>query len=189
MENVSRARNSIAYSEAKNIFKNAGYGLTEQLLDASLCNVPQKRKRFFCIGSLNHKDGFMRSLLTANLSEIPLSIKEYLKDEIDIDYYYRHPRTYRRRGIFSVSEPAPTVRGCNRPMPKNYTHHNKDATKPNGVRSLTVNELSRIQTFPSNFHWPDVQNTATQLIGNAVPVNLAYYVASNLCNFISGDYR
>jgi len=188
MENVSRAKNSIAYSEAKKILKNAGYGLTEQLLDASLCNVPQKRKRFFCIGSLNHKDGFMRSLLTANLSEIPLTVKEYLKDEIDIEYYYRHPRTYRRRGIFSVSEPAPTVRGCNRPMPQNYKPHDNDAAKPNGIRALTVNELARVQTFPSNFQWPDAQNTATQLIGNAVPVNLAHYVASGLSDFISGNY-
>ena len=50
MENVDRAQKSNAYSFARDVFKSAGYGLTEIVLDASLCGVPQKRKRFFCIG-------------------------------------------------------------------------------------------------------------------------------------------
>ena len=47
MENVERAFNSKAYKKARIIFKSAGYGLTEKVLDASFCGVPQKRKRFF----------------------------------------------------------------------------------------------------------------------------------------------
>lgn len=58
MENVARAKSSNAYKEARKLFKDAGYGLTEQVLDASKCGVPQKRKRFFCIGALNENDGF-----------------------------------------------------------------------------------------------------------------------------------
>ena len=34
MENVARAKTSSAYTEAKEILKKAGYGLTEQVLDA-----------------------------------------------------------------------------------------------------------------------------------------------------------
>lgn len=49
MENVSRAKLSDAYTEARKLFKEAGYGLTEQVLDASKCGVPQKRKRFFVL--------------------------------------------------------------------------------------------------------------------------------------------
>lgn len=49
MENVSRAQSSAAYNEARALFKAAGYGLTEQVLDASKCGVPQKRKRFFVL--------------------------------------------------------------------------------------------------------------------------------------------
>lgn len=46
MENVSRAKSSNAYTEARSIFKSAGYGLTEQILDASRCGVPQKENAF-----------------------------------------------------------------------------------------------------------------------------------------------
>ena len=41
MENVERAASSEAYKKARNIFKETGYGLTEKVLDASFCGVPQ----------------------------------------------------------------------------------------------------------------------------------------------------
>ena len=56
MENVDRAQKSHAYAFARETFKEAGYGLTEVVLDASYCGVPQKRKRFFCIGIKNGKE-------------------------------------------------------------------------------------------------------------------------------------
>ena len=58
MENVERASSSEAYKKARKIFKEAGYGLTEKVLDASFCGVPQKRKRFFSLeyGVLNASD-------------------------------------------------------------------------------------------------------------------------------------
>lgn len=56
MENVARASESEAYKKARKLFIDNGYGLTEIVLDASHCNVPQKRNRFFCIGGLNQDD-------------------------------------------------------------------------------------------------------------------------------------
>lgn len=55
MENVGEIISSNAYSKSKEIFKNSGYGLTEKVLDACLCGVPQKRKNVFCVGSKNSK--------------------------------------------------------------------------------------------------------------------------------------
>ncbi len=51
MENVPRAKTSTAYQRARQEYINAGYGLTEIILDANRCGVPQKRTRFFCIGA------------------------------------------------------------------------------------------------------------------------------------------
>ena len=48
--------------KAKTVFKNAGYGLTQMVLDASKCGVPQK-KTIFCIGALGKDDDFMRIYL------------------------------------------------------------------------------------------------------------------------------
>ena len=54
MENVERIRKTQKLNEAVGIYKEAGYGLTSTVLDASFCGVPQKRKRFLMIGHLNH---------------------------------------------------------------------------------------------------------------------------------------
>ncbi len=73
MENVERAAESEAYKNARIIFKEAGYGLTEKVLDASFCGVPQKRRRFFCIGCKDASDGFLEGLLSTNQSIFPLT--------------------------------------------------------------------------------------------------------------------
>ncbi|RGE90435.1 DNA cytosine methyltransferase [Blautia sp. AM23-13AC] len=190
MENVERAASSNAYKKARKIFKDAGYGLTEKVLDASFCGVPQKRKRFFCIGYKNGPDSFLDGLLSTNQSVFPLTVREYFTQEnynLSTEYYYRHPRSYKRRGIFSVDEPSPTIRGVNRPKPNNYKKHSGDLVSPDGVRNLTALERSLIQTFPPNFVWDDSSASTEQMIGNAVPVKLAHYVATCLMRFINGD--
>lgn len=190
MENVERAASSNAYKKARKIFKDSGYGLTEKVLDASFCGVPQKRKRFFCIGYKNGHDSFLDGLLSTNQSVFPLTVREYFAQEnynLSTEYYYRHPRSYKRRGIFSVDEPSPTIRGVNRPKPNNYKKHSGDLVSPDGVRNLTALERSLIQTFPPNFIWDDSSASTEQMIGNAVPVKLAHYVATCLMRFISGD--
>lgn len=190
MENVERASSSEAYKKARKIFKEAGYGLTEKVLDASFCGVPQKRKRFFCIGHKNGHDGFLDGLLSTNQTVFPLTVREYFQQkqyDLSIEYYYRHPRSYKRRSIFSVDEPSPTIRGVNRPKPPNYRKHSGDLIDPEGVRNLSVLERSLIQTFPNNFIWDDSVAATEQMIGNAVPVKLANYVAVCLMRFINGD--
>ena len=93
--------------DAISIFKKAGYGLTYTVLDASKCGVPQKRKRFVMIGKLGEKDDFIREQLLGNLSEKEMTVADYFGESLDIKFYYRHPRSYVRRGIFSVNEPSP----------------------------------------------------------------------------------
>lgn len=100
-------------------------------------------------------------------------------DKIGIKYYYRRPRSYVRRGIFSVDEPSPTIRGVNRPMPKGYElHHNDPCQSLDGIRPLTTKERSRIQTFPADFVFRGSKTDQEQMIGNAVPVNLARFVGT-----------
>lgn len=186
MENVSRAKMSKAYAEAREIFVSAGYGLTELVLDASKCGVPQKRKRFFCVGALNEPDDFLKKNLLANQSVISLSVRDYFTQnhyQLNIDYYYRHPRTYSRRAIYSVDEPSPTIRGVNRPRPAEYVRHKNDAAFNDDITSLTYRQRALIQTFPENFNFGNSIATAEQMIGNAVPVNLAKHIARALSTY------
>lgn len=186
MENVARAQKSNAYASARKTFKKAGYGLTERVLTASYCGVPQRRKRFFCIGILGEKDGFLDNILTESLSKKEMTVRDYLGDQLDTEYYYRHPRNYNRRAIYSIDEPAPTMRGVNRPIPSGYPGHPKDACKVGPeVRPLTTLERSLIQTFPANFKWVGSKTDREQMIGNAVPVNLGKFVAKALEQYIN----
>lgn len=177
MENVDRAAKSKAFEEAKNLLSKE-YGITQVILDASFCGVPQRRKRVFLIGKKGEADGFLDTFISKRLSGKPLTVKEYLGNNIEVEYYYRHARSYARRGIFSVDEPSPTIRGVNRPIPPSYKFHQGDATNDlSKVRPLTTKERSLIQTFPPSFKWSDLpKSTLEQIIGNAVPVNLAKFV-------------
>lgn len=111
MENVSTIVKTNKLAQAKEIFKACGYGLTQVVLNAALCGVPQKRKRFFLIGRMGAEEGFMANFIGRRLAAKEMTVKEYFGDEMKIEYYYRHPRSYARRGIFSVNEPSPTIRG------------------------------------------------------------------------------
>lgn len=191
MENVSRITKTEKLAQAVSIFNNAGYGLTWQVLDASRCGVPQSRKRFFMIGQLGAKNGFMAGALSDGLSLKPMTVRDYLGNSLGVDCYYRHPRSYVRRGIFSIDEPSPTIRGVNRPMPAGYKIHSNDPVKSkDGIRPLTTVERSYIQTFPESFKFSGSKTDIEQMIGNAVPVRLAQYVATSINRYVMNpDFR
>ena len=186
MENVERIKKTQKLQDAIKIYKENGYGLTYSVLDASLCGVPQKRKRFVMIGRLGASDDFMKAELEKNLSSKPMTVADYFGDRLGVKYYYRHPRSYVRRGIFSVDEPSPTIRGVNRPMPSGYNLRPNDPVQSKeGIRPLTTKERSMIQTFPEEFVFIGSKTNQEQMIGNAVPVNLGKYVGEAIKNYIA----
>ena len=190
MENVARITKTEKLTTALDIFKRAGYGLSYQVLDASLCGVPQKRKRFFMIGKLHEQDGFMKRFIDINISKKPMTVRDYFGTSLGIEYYYRHPRSYVRRGIFSIDEPSPTIRGVNRPMPAGYKIHANDPVKSKeGIRPLTTLERSYIQTFPKSFVFSGSKTDMEQMIGNAVPVKLAEFVARAINRYLAMPHK
>lgn len=178
MENVSQVKNSVSYKKARDIFKRNDYGLTETVLDSSLCGVPQKRKRFICIGIKNGIDDELIDIIKNGLAKRSMTLRDYYGDSLGFNYYYRHPRNYNRRAIFSIDEPAPTIRGVNRPIPKGYPGHKNDACKlEDNPHALTTYDRSLIQTFPKDYIYEGCKTDIEQMIGNAVPVKLGYFVA------------
>lgn len=190
MENVARARTSRAYKEAITLLSGAGYGLTKIILDACYCGVPQTRKRFFVIGHKGDNDDFLKDYLEENLSDKPMTIYDYLGDSLGTEYYFRVPTNYSRRGVYSIYEPAMTVRGVDRPIPKGYKKHPQDPVEIGPlVRALTVKERSYLQTFPKDFVFEGTKTDLNTMIGNAVPVNLAKYVAQTLLRYVSEENK
>ncbi len=186
MENVERIRKSHILKDISDQFISAGYGLSSVILDSSFCDVPQKRKRFFLIGQLDGNHNQLNKIYLENLNSAPMTIRDYLGDSLGLDFYYRHPRNYSRRGVFSIDEPSPTVRGVNRPVPAGYAKHPGDPENISldSVRPLTTIERSYIQTFPKSFRFEGTKTNLEQMIGNAVPVNLAKFVAAGILEFI-----
>ena len=114
-----------------------------------------------------------------------MTVYDYLGNSLDSEYYYRHPRSYKRRGVFSIHEPSATIRGVNRPIPAGYPGHSGDPIDvKDNVRPLTTIERSYIQTFPKTFKFNGTKTNLEQIIGNAVPVKLGEYVARCISEFI-----
>ncbi len=158
------------------------------ILNASYCGVTQARKRYFLIGELNGKDDALKFCLSKNQSKEPMTVFNYLGNSLDIEYYYRHPRSYKRRGLFSIHEPSPTIRGVNRPIPKTYQKHKGDLCDINdNLRPLSTIERSYIQTFPKTFKFQGSKTNLEQMIGNAVPVKLSEYVAGCIIEYINSS--
>ena len=183
MENVntimSIGRKQVDVATAR--LRQAGYGMTSTILNAVDFGVPQNRKRFFLIGHLGGRDGELSDALERNKTD-PVSVREYYPQIEDGDegtsYYYRHPWSFLRRGIYSVDSPSPTIRGVNRPIPPNYRPHRGDATHNlREVRPLTTQERAIVQTFPQSYVFVGGKTEQEQQIGNSVPPLLATAIA------------
>ncbi len=113
-----------------------------------------------------------------------MTLREKFGNIFNCDNYYRHPRNYDRRGVFSLDEPSPTIRGVNRPIPANYKGHSIDTEKDlSKVRPLTTEERALIQGFGADFKFVGSKTNIEQVIGNAVPVGLAQIVGSALLEY------
>jgi DNA (cytosine-5)-methyltransferase 1 len=184
MENVYNIEKFPVLKVALKVFKEAGYGVSKRVIDASYVGVPQMRRRYFVIGRQGVEDGFLDDMLDGGLSQKRTSVRDFLGDSLKTEYYYMHPRSYNRRAIFSVEEPSATIRGVNRPMPGSYKKHPADKTADfKRVRSLSSAERAMIQTFPGSYIFKGTKSAVEQMIGNAVPVRLAEYVAKAIVSF------
>jgi len=184
MENVPTIRTigKSVYDKIITKLKDASYGLSVNVIYMPDYCIPQERKRLIIIGKRNGADGIFDTPLMKAKNPIN-SIRAYMKyTHIDIglngkEHIYRHPRNYSRRGVYSIDELYPTVRGCLRKMSPTYEFHEGDTTKTrDSVISPDWNMIAKIQTFPSSFKFANKNNAI--IIGNAVPPEFSTVLAS-----------
>lgn len=187
MENVPNIQKSEKLTQVLDMFHKAGYGISRMVIDASKCGVPQKRRRYIVVGGLGEQEGFLDELLLAGQTKKSMTMRDYFGDTLGFQYYFRVPRSYSRRGIFSIDEPSMTIRGVDRPIPPGYHGHPNDPSPLTpDIRILTPEERSWVQTFPRTFQWGERSKTnINQAIGNAVPVKLAEYIANCLKKYMN----
>ncbi len=94
---------------------------------------------------------------------------------------YHSPKFYRR---FSRNEICGTMTASAQPENCGIIH-------PTQNRRFTIREVARIQTFPDNFRFIDdgLKNIVAmyKVIGNAVPVNMAYAIATAIMSQVFND--
>jgi DNA (cytosine-5)-methyltransferase 1 len=183
MENVPTIRTigKSVYDKIIKKLKDESYGLSINVIYMPDYCIPQERKRLVIIGKKHGADGIFDTPLINAKNPIK-SIRAYMEHtKIDIglngkEHIYRHPRNYSRRGVYSIDELYPTVRGCLRKMPPTYEFHDGDTIKTReSIISPDWNMVARIQTFPLSFKFMNKNNSL--IIGNAVPPKFSEVLA------------
>lgn len=199
-ENVPRAAISSEYRSARALWKRAGYGLTELVVNAMHYGVPQDRKRFICIGRLDERDQFLKREIESSSSPTPMTVRDMLDPKhypedaglLQKGIFFSKPwmggkDQPNRRGIRSIDEQAGTVTSSfhKRVSSDAYTPHPRDAGSFADVHWLSLSQIARIQGFPQNYDfrgknfgysshadgWSDEK--VALMIANAVPAPLA----------------
>jgi DNA (cytosine-5)-methyltransferase 1 len=190
-------------------FKEAGYELAYQLLNAQNFEVPQDRKRVIIVGyredlggefsfpkASNKSFNLRDAICDLNLIE-PIKIGSYSdtkKTEIPNHEYLDSSFSsiyMSRNRVRSWDEPSFTIQAGGRHAPI-HPQANKmiwldkdkwmfDPESPQPYRRLSVRECARIQTFSDDFIFQYKNITdGYKMVGNAVPVNLAKILASKI---------
>ena len=218
-ENVSGMlsnRHSAAVNFFAEMFKNCGYNLTINLVNAKNYGVAQERKRVFFIGfrkDLNINFKFPKGstetdskkltlrdvIWDLQFSAIPAAIGNVynVKAENNNEFFTGNFSTIfmSRNRVKSWDEQAFTVQASGRhcqlhPQAPKMISYGKDdfrfvEGKENLYRRMTIREIARIQGFPNDFKFVYSKiDDAYKMIGNAVPVPLAYEIAVAIRNFL-----
>jgi len=207
-------RNETAVNNIKQLFIDCGYNLSVTLINASDYGIPQDRKRVFYIGirsdlgfafsfpKPNYKRKFLKDVIY-DLKDTPVPALPKNKANPDVvipnhEYYIGGFSTIfmSRNRVRQWDEFGFTVQASGRqaqlhpqaPIMPNVgkNHHIFVEGKEHLYRRMTVRECARLQTFPENFEfiYTDVDN-GYKMVGNAVPVDLAYQIAIALKNAFS----
>lgn len=202
------------------MFCETGYNVHLKLLNAYEFSVPQDRKRVFFIGfrknlNINYefptgsykkyelvdaiwdlKDSAIPSLPgnRTNGSNCLIENHEYMTGNYSSIYMSRNR-------VREWDEPSFTIQAGGRHAPIHpqapkmlFVNHNKRIFVPGKehlYRRLSVRECARIQTFPDNFVFCyNNISDGYKMVGNAVPVRLAYYIAMAIKDsFVKNSYN
>lgn len=213
MENVPgmiTPRHINAFNEFLNLFRNAGYVVKYELMNAADFQIPQERQRIIIVGT--RKDLNVEYLFPTKLESLPVTIyraigdlrtpptpynNERVKKEsnaiLNHDYYTGpfDSKFMARNRVRGWDELSFTIQAQakNEPLhpqaPKMvYVSSNERKFvegKEDLYRRLSVRECARIQTFPDSFKFIyDKVTDGYKMVGNAVPPRLAYHIALSI---------
>lgn len=198
-----------AFSNIIDQFQKVGYNTSWKLLNAHDFGIPQERKRVIIVGykanlgkiftfpsplanKLVLKDAIYdlgpakpaKEKNKSNGESLTIPNHEYMNGGFSSIYLSRNR-------VRSWNEPSFTIQAGGRHAPIHPQAPKMElierdkrifvSGKEHLYRRLSVRECARIQTFPDDFifKYNDIAD-GYKMIGNAVPVNLAYYLAKKI---------
>lgn len=211
---ILEAEHKCSFDSFLSILKEAGYDVYYKLLNAKDYLVPQDRKRVFIVGFLNQfniKFSFPSPVLRyvslhdaiSDILQIPI-FTDGVVDQNESTVLKNHhvyvgpfdSRYMARNRVRAWSELSYTIlaQAKNCPLhpqaPKMQFVSSDKRVFVSGsehlYRRFSVRECARIQTFPDSyvFKYDDVRD-GYKMVGNAVPPNLAFALASSIYTAIS----
>ena len=196
-----------------NVLQDLGYKVAYKVLRAQYFDVPQKRERLVIIAVRTDVDSH---ILYTREKDYTISLKEAIGDRhqsvgqqysdrkkaiMDLippggywrdlpiklqkeymmtSFYMGGGKTGMARRL-SWDEPSLTLT-CG-PAQKQTERCHPEETRP-----LNIREYARIQTFPDEWQFSGSSGAQYKQIGNAVPVNLGYYMGLAAVAILSGEY-
>ena len=207
---ILHPKHSEAFSNILKKFKSAGYEVSHKLLNANDYDVPQDRLRVIIVGyrkNLKKKFEFPESrehkpVLKDAIWDLRKAKPAKEKNKTNGKKGLSAPNHEYMNGGFSTiymsrnrvrawDEPSFTIQAGGRHAPihpqapkMQFISQNKRIFVPGKekkYRRLSVRECARIQTFPDDYIFK-YENIADgyKMIGNAVPVNFAGYIAERI---------
>lgn len=194
------------------VFKDIGYNVQYQILNAVDYGVAQKRERILIVGV--RKD-LSYNYVFPEKCQNKLSIKDVLKD-VPISDGAKYPE--QKRKVLELVPPG----GCWRDLPKiiaqeymagsyylgggktgmarriswdepcltltcSPAQKQTERCHPDETRPFTVREYARIQSFPDSWVFKGGITAQYKQIGNAVPVNLAKHIGMSVIKCLNGE--
>ena len=203
VKGLMAARNKKSFLQIKQAFKNAGYRVYIECLNANDYDVPQKRERVFFVGFKRELDidfefpkpQIIHPVVSDAISDLQDTAVPMGKTPIiNAHEYWEGGYSYiymSRNRVLDWNKPSYTIQASGRqtslhPQAPKMVKIEKDkcmfsSEDESLYRRLTARECARLQTFPDEFVFKYKNlNDAYKMIGNAVPINLAYHVAMSI---------
>ena len=212
---IISSRHKSSFDNFLKQFEGCGYEINRKLVNANDYDVPEDRERVIIVGirkdlkkkfvfpkPQEHKPNLKEAI--GDLPEaIPALEKNKTNGELEItNHEYMiggfSPIYMSRNRVRTWDQPSFTIQAGGRQAPI----HPKAPVMPSvgkdkrifapgheeEYRRLSVRECARIQTFPDSykFYYTDIAD-GYKMIGNAVPVNLAFALASEIKKQLKGD--
>lgn len=209
VKNLLSHDNGKTFQKMQKILEQLGYVVHAKILDTKEFGLPQTRRRVFVVAFLVEEFGKKASDFSYPKT-LPLNrtVYDFLDENIEKKYFlsYRILPTILSHGsgnYYSKSEIGldiarpltATMHKMHRANQDNYYEDFKNRqrfedteNRPiSAVRRLTPNECRKLQGFPSDWKYVVSDTQLYRQFGNAVSVDVAYYIAQSINSFLRGE--